>query len=131
MRLTRITSLAVLLGLFACGSDGTDGGGGTPTVTYNVSVLSTSGSVPDPSHSDLVLNLEVRTAQNQAVPGAVIRLQATTGSLAAATLTTDAIGKATATWTLPLPLPAAYSLSACSTSPADATCTYLAIWAVP
>jgi len=132
------TSVAVMLllsGTIAAAGCGSESGpdqepGPGPTQAYRVTSGRASSFVPDPDHTVLELDLIVTTAAGSRVPGAVVRLQATGGTLAATQLTANSNGVAEAVWTLPLPTVESYSLSACATSPADAPCTYAPVWEI-
>lgn len=125
--------VATALGAGACGSagDAAPSGPEPQAVVYQVVTGSSSSSVPDATHTAVVLHLVVTRSNGAGGAGATVRLQATTGSISTNPVLADANGGADVTWTLPLPLPAAYTLSACATDPADAPCTYKAVWEVP
>lgn len=112
-----------------CGSE--SGPDQAPTQVYQVTAGSSSSHAPDATHTVVSLNLIVTNSTGAGVGGAVVRLQATAGTLEASEVTADASGGAVAVWTLPIPQPATYSLSACSTTPVDAPCTYEPVWSVP
>lgn len=123
--------LASLIVVAACGSEsGPDQEPDPVTTVYRVTSGTASSYVPDPDHTVLELDLIVTTAAGARVGGAVVRLQATGGTLAATELTANGNGVAEAVWTLPLPTVGPFTLSACATSPADAQCTYEPVWEI-